>query len=70
MQLLPDKLVRTVTNVARYLRPRSGRLVLPEPLPARLQQQLGLQQAASEHIDSRMGPCPFSTVCAMYAYHT
>lgn len=69
-QLLPEHLERTITSVARYLRPRSGRLVLLEQLPARLQLQLGLQTIANEHIDSRLGPCPFSIHCTVYCYHT
>ena len=69
--LLPEHLERTITNVARYLRPRSGRLVLMDPLPSRLQLQLGLQpSAAAERIDESMGPCPFSIKCTMHAYHT
>ena len=71
-----DGLERTVTNVARYLRPRSGRLVLQQALPERLQAQLGLQLSRNElgaAVDTDADPrsvCPFSVRCAMYVYHT
>ena len=71
--LTGDELERTVTSVARYLRPRSGRLVVPDPLPTRLQRQLGLQPSEQNELlsgsDARAA-CPFSLKCTMFAYNT
>ena len=73
--LTQTELEATVTSAVRYLRPRSGRLVLLDPLPARLQLQLGLQPSDGGELrgetdgNSRAG-CPFSVHCAMHAYHT
>ena len=71
-QLADDQLEASITGIARYLRPRSGRLVLRSPLPIHLQRRLGLQQ-----IDSSVGPvldsssaCPLSVSCDLYVYHT
>ena len=68
-----DELERTITAVTRYLRPRSGRLVVPEPLPSRLQRQLGLQPSDQNELLSgtnARAACPFSVRCSMHAYHT
>ena len=69
-------LERTVTNAARYLRPRSGRMVLAEELSTRLQGSLGLQRSANElealassDKDPRAA-CPFSLLCVMHSYQT
>ena len=67
--LSADHLERTITNVARYLRPRSGRLVVTSPLPTRLQLQLGLQRTAAKHMGDRV-ECPFSLQCTVHCYHT
>ena len=45
-----------------------------QPLPARMQSQLGLQPSEhnallSDHASARAA-CPFSVRCAMFAYHT
>jgi hypothetical protein len=69
-----EQLEKAVTSVVRYLRPRSGRLVVAEPLPSRIQRQLGLQPSEQNNelltgSDSKQA-CPFSLKCAMYAYNT
>lgn len=68
-----DELERTITAVVRYLRPRSGRLVLHEPLPLRLQRSLGLQPSQQTDLlagADKRSACPFSTTCSTYAYNT
>ena len=68
-----EKLERAVRTVSRYLRPRSGRLVLGAKLPDRLQQQLGLQRLEEPALGTDpAGMCPFSRDgCApTHVYHT
>jgi hypothetical protein len=67
--LEPDELEKTITSAARYLRPRSGRLVVSEPLPARIQRQLGLQPNEQNEEQLSVG-CPFSLRCSMHVYST
>jgi hypothetical protein len=68
-----EKLERAIRTVSRYLRPRSGRLILGAKLPDRLQQQLGLQLLEEPALGTDpAGMCPFSSNgCApTHVYHT
>ncbi|KAL1524208.1 hypothetical protein AB1Y20_019116 [Prymnesium parvum] len=68
------ELEAAVTGIARYLRPRSGRLVLRAPLPVYLERRLGLQQlsslVSSEQDSKNDATCPLSLSCGLYLYHT
>lgn len=74
--LVPDQLKRVVSNAARHLKPRSGRLVLLAPLSTRQQLQLGLKpsdyeldgSARSKAKADPLAACPFSLSCALYTY--
>jgi hypothetical protein len=68
-QISNSQLDDSITSIARYLRPRSGRLLVQEPLPIHLQRRLGLQLVTAVTNVQRRA-CPLSTGCALYAYHT
>lgn len=68
-----DKMERAVRTLSRYLRPRSGRLILGTALSDRLQQQFGLQPLRDPSLGTdAAGMCPFSSRgCApTHVYHT
>lgn len=68
-----DKMERAVRTLCRYLRPRSGRLILGTALSDRLQQQFGLQPLRDASLGTdAAGMCPFSSRgCApTHVYHT
>ena len=68
-----EKLERAIRTAARYLRPRSGRLILGAKLSYSLQQQLGLELLEEPALGTDpAGMCPFSSNgCApTHVYHT
>lgn len=72
-ELTEEQMEAAVTGIARYLRPRSGRLVLLEPLPSHLQRRLGLQRLESmlnTASQSMRDACPLSVSCDLFLYHT
>ena len=69
-----DKLEAAVRKLSRYLRPRSGRLVLGTKLSYSLQQELGLQSLQEPPLPGvdPAGLCPFSSggCSPAHVYHT
>jgi hypothetical protein len=72
-----DLLHNLLNSAVRVLRPRTGRLLVPdEPLPMRVRLRLGLRQveheldALAEQNADHLAACPFSVQCKMYAYYT
>ena len=67
-----DKMERAVRTLSRYLRPRSGRLILGGALSDQIQQQFGLQPLLGDPSTDPSSMCPFSgNGCApTHVYHT
>ena len=71
-----DDLLTLISRSVRYVRPRSGRLLVPEePLPLKLQRLLGLREvdheldALASHKADPFAACPFSSRCKLYVYY-
>ena len=68
------RLDAAVTSIVRYLRPRTGRLIVATALPAELQAKLGLRELNDEGSPdaaaATRAACPFSTTCTFRVYST
>ena len=68
------RLDAAVTSIVRYLRPRTGRLIVATALPAELQARLGLRELNDEGSPdaaaATRAACPFSTTCTFRVYST